>query len=233
METRFRVQHGDVTDQSLARARQRLREVGRPKPFARGAELMVVGDHSREVLLIESGAVKVILSNEDGSTLIVGMYGPGELVGELGVLDHRPRNATIVAQRPGHALHVPGRTFLELVNRDPDVRYLVDTTRRNRLDSADRFRLDVASKSVSIRIATQLLAYGKAYGESAGGELVIHDLSQEDLAHMVGAAKKSVERALRDLRLVNLVQTGRMRFVLPQPRLLESLLSRSNWRPGR
>jgi CRP/FNR family transcriptional regulator, cyclic AMP receptor protein len=222
-----------MTDQALHRARQRLREVGRVKSFARAAELMVMGEHSREVLLIESGAVKVILSTEDGSTLIVGMYGPGELVGELGVLDNRPRSATVVGQRAGHAVHIPGRIFLELVNRDPNVRQFVDTTQRIRLDSADRFRLDLASKSVLIRIAAKLLDYGRAYGESVGGELVIRDLSQDDLASMVGAAKKSVERALKDLRVVNLVQTGRMLFVLPRPDLLESLLRQSDWRPGK
>ena len=222
-----------MTDSSPLRARQRLRAAGRLKPFARGAELIVIGDHSREALLIESGAVKVVLSNADGSTLIAGMHGPGQLVGELGLLDNRPRNATIVGQRAGQAVHVPGKIFLELYYGDHDVRQLVDAARRTRLDSADQFRLDVASKSVPIRIAGQLLAYGKAYGDAVGGELVIHDLTQEDLAHMVGAAKKSVERALKDLRLVNLVQTGRMRFVLPQPALLESLLGQSNWRPGK
>ena len=194
---------------------------------------MVVGDHSREVLLIESGTVKVILSTEDGSILIVGMYGPGELVGELGVLDDRPRSATIVGHRSGRAVHVPGRVFLELVNRDQNVRQFVDTTRRTRLDSADRFRLDVASKSVSKRIAAKLLEYGRDYGELIDGRLVIGDLTQDDLAHMVGAAKKSVERALKDLRLVNLVHTGRMRFVLPDPDLLDSLLREPGWRPGK
>ena len=222
-----------MTDSAPQRARQRLRAAGRLKPFARGAELIVIGDHSREALLIESGAVKVVLSNADGSTLIAGMYGPGALVGELGLLDNRPRNATIVGQRAGQVVHVPGKIFLELYYGDRDVRQLVDAARRKRLDSADQFRLDVASKSVPIRIAGQLLAYGKAYGHAVDGELVIHDLTQEDLAHMVGAAKKSVERALKDLRLVNLVHTGRMRFVLPQPALLESLLGQPNWRPGR
>jgi CRP/FNR family transcriptional regulator, cyclic AMP receptor protein len=64
--------------------------------FAAGEVLLREGDPSDEVVLIEAGRAEVLRAAGDGSILL-GTVGPGEFIGEMGVLEGRPRSATVRA----------------------------------------------------------------------------------------------------------------------------------------
>lgn len=220
-----------VDDRVIRRVRQTLRGVGRPQSFRRGDFLMTAGAPSGEVLLIESGSVKVVLAAENGSELIAGIYGPGELIGELGVMSGRPRSATVVAHLDGSAVHVPRESFLRLLEHDRDILVLVNDTLRRRLHNADHRQLAIASRDVPTRVAAQLLAWAKAYGEDTGAGLLVRGLTQRDLAQVVTASEKTVESALKLLRSAGLLKTWRRSYLLPDPGLLEHLLDQPDWGP--
>ncbi|HWC80713.1 MAG TPA: Crp/Fnr family transcriptional regulator [Pseudonocardiaceae bacterium] len=211
------------------RALHCLRAVGSTRPFRRGEKLMQFGEPSDEVLLIELGLVKVILPDISGGVLISGMYGPGELVGELGVMYQRTRSATIMGHADGAACHIWGETFLDLVQRNQDVDRFVNATVVSRLDNADRARLELGFQTVPTRVATQLLAYGKISGERTSEGLLLRGLSQDDLAGAVGAARRTVELAVGTLRSLGLlVSRGRSAYLLPDPDRLEDQVEQ--WR---
>lgn len=226
-------QHDAVADQIIRRVSQTLRGIGRQQGFHRGDFLMRCGARSDEVLLIETGAVKAILSAENGAESILGIYGPGELIGELGVMNGRPRSATVIAYLDGVALHVPRTSFLRLFERDREVRTLVNDTLWRRLHNADRRQLALASLDVPTRVATQLLAWAKDHGVRAGTGLSVRGFTHRDLAQVVTASEKSVDAALKLLRSSGLLQTGRCWYMLPDPARLERLLGQPGWRPGR
>jgi CRP/FNR family transcriptional regulator, cyclic AMP receptor protein len=173
-----------------------------------------MGDRVDEVVLIESGVVKVILPTGTGSDVLTGLHGPGELLGELGVLHFQPRSATVVGHRNGIATHIGGPVFRELAYHDRDVHALVDATQRRRLHNADRRQLAVASMDVRSRVITQLTEWAASYGEWIDGDLTVRGLSHRDLAGAVLASEKHVDAVLRELRDAGLVGTGRMCFVL-------------------
>lgn len=221
-----------MDDQAIDRARHVLEAAGHPVRFRRGETLMSLGAHSDGVLLITSGSVKVVLTGDTGAQLVAGPYGPGELIGELGVLEHRPRSATVIAHRNGSAMHIPAAVFRALAGRDRDVLMLVNATLRDRLHNADRRQLAIASQHVATRVAAQLLAWAEAFGEPAGEGLMVRGITQGDLAKAVVASVKSVDLALKALRAEDLVRTGRLHYLLPDPASLANLLSRPDWRPG-
>ncbi|GAB3584979.1 hypothetical protein GCM10027445_61890 [Amycolatopsis endophytica] len=193
---------------------------------------MSFGAASDRVLLIESGTIKVILSEHNGAQVVTGPYGPGELIGELGVLEGRPRSATVVANQRGTAIRVPAQVFRDLAGRDQDVMVLINVTLRDRLHNADKRQLAIASQDVATRVATQLLAWARTLGEPAGAGLLLRGIPQSDLARAVVASEKSVDSALRALRADGLVSTSRLRFHLLDPNRLEYLLTQPRWRPG-
>ncbi len=194
---------------------------------------MASGRPSDEVLLIESGAVKVILASHNGSESILGFYGAGQLIGEMGVISGRPRSASVIAHFPGSATHVPANAFLRLLNRDRDTTLLVQDTLERRLRMADHRTLALASHDIPTRVGAQLLAWGKTCGERTRTGILIRGMTQRDLAQTITASVKSVEAALDDLRRRKLVETGRIQFVLPDPDRLESTLRTPGWRTGK
>ncbi|ONI78586.1 hypothetical protein ALI144C_27595 [Actinosynnema sp. ALI-1.44] len=210
-----------------------LREAGQRRSFDRADRLMTIGASSEEVLLIEAGAVKVLLSAGDGSELIVDLYGQGELIGELGVLSGRPRSATVVGHTAGAAVHIPGVRFRELARRHADVLLLVNETLDRRLRNADFRQLAMASREVPNRVAYQLLSWAKDHGERTPDGLRVQGITQRELAQSVNASDKSVDAALQLLRSDGLVRTGRLWYVLPDARRLAENLARPTWKPGR
>lgn len=217
-----------MSNQSVERAQAILREVGRPKPFRRGDILMSVGACSDEVLLIRSGTVKVVLTAENGAELIVGLYDSGELIGELGVLETRPRTATVIAQTNGSAIHVSAEVFRGLAEGDRDVQEMVASTLRGRLHNADNRQLAIASQDIPTRVARQLLAWATAYGEVVADGIEVRNITQRDVARAIVASVKSVDTVMKQLRADGMLRTERLRYTLLDPESLERRLGKPN-----
>lgn len=201
-------------DQRLASARATLHEHGRQVAFDRGDVLMAMGAHSDEVLLIESGIVKVLLPSDVGVDVFVGLHGAGSLVGDIGVLAAQPRSATIIGVRAGTATHVAAPVYRTLIGREATVRALADNAARERLRRADRKHLAVASRNVQERILQQLSDWANLCGETVADGIAVRGLTHRDLAGAVLASEKHVDAELRTLRAAGLVRTERMCFVL-------------------
>jgi len=222
-------------DHRLAdQVRTLLRNSGRPRPFRRGDVLIVEGAPADEVLLIETGKVKVVLHGSNGADSILGFYGAGELMGEMGVMGERPRSADVIARTPGVAVHVDAHTFRTLLRDHPSLSAYVTDVLSKRLFQADQRQRLHASFEVSVRVARQLLSWAQSSGEPAGeGGLRVKGLTQLEIAQFVTASAKTVDHVLKQLRADKLLETGRRSYVLPDPQLLERCLGDPDWRPGR
>jgi len=71
--------------------------------------------------VIMHGEVEVLADSADGHQEIVAVRGSNELIGEMAVLNNRPRNATLRAKGPVRALHIDSDTFISLVSENPAV----------------------------------------------------------------------------------------------------------------
>lgn len=212
--------------------RGKLRAYGRPAPFRRGELLCVAGEDSDEVLLIETGSVKVVLPGKNGVDSILGFYGPGAVLGEMGVLSGSSRSASIVARTHGRAVHVEGRRFLSLADEDPEVLRFVTDLLRHRLSLADKRQEYRASLDVPARLARQLLDLAREIGEPAGPGFVVRDVTQAELAQLVTASPKSIEYAVALLRQEGVLRTDRRYFQIVDAEVLERKLADPDWRPG-
>lgn len=201
-------------------ARDALRASGRRHQIDAGRPLAHQGDLGRMLWVIESGLVLATATHPSGHEAILGLRGDGELVGELAVLDGRPRSATVTALRPTVALAVAGDDFDDLLARDPTVsRALVDGLVA-RLRQADEMRIDQAAERVPVRLARCLLdlvdRYGASGDEDGAGRIEL-PLSQEDLAGLVGASRDAVAKTLKGWREAGLITTGRRRLGILDP----------------
>ncbi|MFC0436675.1 Crp/Fnr family transcriptional regulator [Kutzneria buriramensis] len=212
--------------------RAKLRTHGRAVPFRNGDLLCVAGDDSDEVLLIEAGSVKVVLPGQNGVDSILGFYGPGDVLGEMGVLWDRQRSASIVARTHGRAVHVDGARFLALAAEDPEVLRFVTDLLRERLWRADK-RLEYrASMDVQARLARVLLDLAREFGEPVGPGFGVRGVTQAELAQLVTASQKSIEHAVHLLRQDGVLITDRRYYQIVDADALERKLADPGWRPG-
>ncbi|MEV6230825.1 Crp/Fnr family transcriptional regulator [Saccharopolyspora shandongensis] len=211
-----------MQDDSRERGRLALRSAGRSASFRRGDRLIVAGSASVEVLLVEEGLVKAVLSDRDGAEPVVGLFGAGDLLGEIGVVGHRPRSAHIVALTSGIVVRVPGDVFRLMQQRDDDVRALLDESWWQRQRNADARQLS-QTRDVRTRVATTLLSWARAFGRPTESGLLMRGVSQLDIAQAVCASDKTVDAVLASFRASGLLRTGRLWYQVLDPQAMESL----------
>lgn len=208
--------------------------LGSRKRYAADSHLLTEGDRSSHVVIILQGWVTVSVATDRGATrLILGLRGPGELLGEMAALDNHPRSATVRALGPIEAQVISGDAFRRFLALYPRVSGLVMRQLTFRLRSADQERSALASLTVLQRLATRLMELSRAEpagpftpsassrGPSPAGT-VVH-LAQDELAATVGATREAVAKALRLLRTQQVVRTGNRMVEILDPALLALL----------
>jgi CRP-like cAMP-binding protein len=192
-----------------------LRTHGTARTFPRGQALFTEGDLGERVFMIERGWVTLRTHGPDGEEMILALRGPGEVVGEMSAFDGAPRTATAVAVGQVQAIVAPARTIASLLERDVAAANEFARILARRLRESDRQRLEYTVLDTLARVARRLLDLAERFGqETPEGLKVELPLSQEELASWCGASRESTVKALRTLREVGALTTGRRQVTL-------------------
>jgi CRP/FNR family cyclic AMP-dependent transcriptional regulator len=183
--------------------------------FRAGQALMHKGQVGDELMILMAGRVKITSTTAEGKEIVLDFRQPGDLLGELAVLDDRPRSSSVVALEPAEALVLAGREFRAVVEARPRIALELLRLLSRRFRDADRMRIEFASSQTLTRVAIRLVELAERYGEPTDGEVVIDlPISQEELAGWTGSSREAVAKALHTLREMSLVVTERRRIII-------------------
>jgi CRP/FNR family cyclic AMP-dependent transcriptional regulator len=191
--------------------RAALASAGREARYRQGATVFRVGDPGGFVVLITEGRAKVVASTAEGTEVLLGIRGPGELLGELAALDadDATRLASLVALEPLTCRLVPVDEFATFLEAHPLAMVELLRTMADRMRDAERRRVEAGAYSTSRRLAGLLAELSDTYGRPADDGIHVElPLSQQELAGLVGASRESVARAFKTLRDHDLVVTA-------------------------
>lgn len=197
-------------------AQQALFATGRQRRYPRDTRVFCEGDRSDSVIVIVDGRIKVTVTGVDGSETILGIRGPGALVGELGAIDETPRMASAVALEPLTVRLLTASEFREFIAQQPGAAFELVRMLVGRLREADRRRAEFGSYDTVARVAHLLADLVSTQEPAVTGEIAVR-LSQEEIAGLVGASRESVARALAALRARKVLATGRRTITLLDP----------------
>ncbi|MFE7190423.1 Crp/Fnr family transcriptional regulator [Kitasatospora sp. NPDC057541] len=201
-----------------------LRELGRlgtRRVYAPGEALMIEGEPGDRAALLLTGCVKVVATTEDGGEALLAVRLPGELLGELAVLDGEPRSASVLAVRTSTTREIGGPAFLDFLADRPAAALAVQRSVTRKLRSATRHRVDAGHGTGLARLARTLHTLLGSYGAPGEDGLRIDiPLSHADLAALARLSLASVERSLRTLRDQGAVRTSYRELVVRDPDLL-------------
>jgi CRP-like cAMP-binding protein len=200
---------GDAPDVAL------LREKGRARKFRSGATLFHEGDHSDWIGLVVSGRAKVFCFGADGRERVVAVVGPGEVLGELSAIDGAPRSATAAAIEPLGLAVLPATEFVDLLEQRPQATVAILRAVIGRLRDSDKRRVELGALDTLGRVGGLLIELAERYGEQVGNEIRIRlPLSQDELAGWAGASREAFVKALRRLRTLGWIETGRRQITI-------------------
>ena len=121
---------------------------GRRRVFGSGAELMRQGDVSESLHIIVTGHVRVTRSHPQIlGPVVLAELGPGDIVGEMGVLDHEPRSATVTALIPVETLELDAPTLAQTILEYPEAGVTLLRVLSRRLRSTDELMEQAAAES--------------------------------------------------------------------------------------
>ena len=184
------------------------------RTFYKGTDIFHKESTDRTLYLIASGRVRIYLPSESGREVTLNVCGPGEAIGELALLDGQPRSASAQALDDVVVYTLHHEEFARLLNTSPlaaaVIQVLAARLRRATDDTESLALVDVFG-----RLARRLLELAERYG--SGREI---ELSQTDLASLVGATRETVNRALGTFRQQGLIELRDQRIVILQPDLL-------------
>jgi CRP/FNR family cyclic AMP-dependent transcriptional regulator len=176
----------------------RLRSLLRCTAFPAGATIMTAEQPGEVAYIVLAGTLRVHVDQASGATVILAILGPGEIVGEMSLLDSAGRSATVMTMEEADLLWLDRVALQECVRTMPELAVNLIRVLSRRLRLANEQIQALATLDVNGRVARQLLAFADAYGEPAGsgGVRIPLRLTQTDLADLVGASRVRVNQAL-------------------------------------
>ncbi len=194
--------------------------------FAAGEMLVRRGEPGTSLIVLVQGRLRVGATSPEGRELTIGLLGPGSVLGDMAVLDGKPRSADVVAMTPGMALLLERVAVLPFLRERPELLMRLLLILCERLRRADAALEDLALASLATRLARVLLLLAAEHGAAGPGGTVIRlHLSQSDLAAQVGATREGVNRQLRRWREDGAIGEQDGNLVLAQPDALRALLT--------
>ena len=189
--------------------------------LGKGTVLFSEGDEGDHLYVIVEGKLKLGTSSGDGRENLLSVLGPGEMFGELSLFDTGPRTATATAVTDVRLLSLGHDKVIPWVTQHPQVALDLLGRLSQRLRRTNEVVGDLVFSDVPGRVAKALIDLGERFGkETSEGLYVNHDLTQEELAQLVGASRETVNKALADFAGRNWIRLdGRAVLILDVERL--------------
>jgi CRP/FNR family transcriptional regulator, cyclic AMP receptor protein len=165
----------------------------------KGEVLFHEGDAEARLYIVVSGKIKLGRSGSAGRENLLAVLGPGQMFGELSVFDPGPRSTTATAVTACEVRTLEHDELMGWLADRPEVAQSLLGQMAARLRRANDVVADLVFSDVPGRVAKALLDLADRFGRTADdGVHVHHDLTQEELAQLVGASRETVNKALAD-----------------------------------
>ncbi len=167
--------------------------------LGRGERLYQQGETGDCLYVVIAGKLKLTRSSTDGREVLVRVIGPGEMFGELAMFDPTYRTATATALTDSRLAMIAHDDLAAILADRPSVAMLLLRALAHRLSEVTDAATSLVFTDVPGRVARALLELADKFGEpQEDAILVAHDLTQEELAQLVGASRETVNKALAD-----------------------------------
>ncbi len=186
----------------------------------RGAAILRKGEPATGMIVLLQGRVRISLLSEEGKELTLRILGPGEVLGEISLLDGQPRSADVTALEDCVLLTVERTHFLSMLRGSTDqcmrlMTSLCERVRRTSVSLEEAVLLDLPA-----RLWLHLRRMAEEHGvPTPRGTLIAVRLSQGEIAALVGVSREAVNRQLKSWESEGRIANENGRLVLTKTNL--------------
>lgn len=168
----------------------------RQRVYPAGAIVVNEGDEAHGMFIVDTGALKVFVTEENGKEVTLSLLGPEDYFGELALLDEAPRSASVITVEKTTLLQISRAAFNEVIAANPACMQIIMRNLVGRIrELTDNVRA-LALIDVFGRISRVFDSMAEPEGEM---RIIRRRMTQQDLANLVGASREMVNRILREL----------------------------------
>ncbi len=213
----FRSMRPEEIDEILAFAVERR--------FPRGSTVFSKGEPGTSMMAVLAGRLRAINVSLEGKEVILNVIGPGEIVGEIAVLDGKPRSSDVVAAEDTTVIVVERRDFLPFLFRHESLMERLLVVLCDRLRRTSGALEEIALFDLPARLARLLVKLAADYGTplEGGGTRIGMKLSQRDLSNLVASTRESINKQLRVWREAGSIDLVDSHIVVLRPDMLKAL----------
>jgi CRP/FNR family transcriptional regulator len=200
----------------------RVAEVTVPRRFDAGEVVFREGDESDTCYIVRSGHVRAVREHQDGRSITLAQFGPGDIFGELAMFDNESRSATVEAIDKTEVIAILGGDMRRLLREHPDIAVKLLAALGRRLRETNERLARQSFQTVQSRVAAvlaQLVEAARAEGAGDGDVLITS--TQAELAQLAGSSRESASRFLAVLERAGIITQGRGKLVVHDPPALE------------
>lgn len=178
---------------------ENLRKLAKKETFGKDTTIFFQDDRSDSLYIVVSGAVKVFQTADDGQERVLNTLGPGEIFGELGLLDASGRSASVGTLEPTEVVTITNDDLRALVKSSPEVLWKIVEALCERVRQLSTETLDLSFRDVPYRILRVLIQATNKHGQlTDAGTLVSIDAKT-----LAGAVNCGADQAMRVLKRLN------------------------------
>jgi len=176
---------------------ERLQNSLEIREYPDGSIVVYKGDVGHVLYLILEGEVKVVLTSQEGKEIILNTLQAGDYFGEMSVLDHMPRSATIITMEPCRFMVITREVLIDQIRQHPKLALKLLSEMSRRLREANEQINSLAHLDVRGRVAQTIIKLSKkANTRTEEGLYVIARPVEKDIADMSGTSRETVSRIL-------------------------------------
>ena len=176
------------------------------------------------MVAVLSGTIRISVPSPDGKEVVLAILGPGELCGEIALLDGKERTADAKAATDCSVVVLERRDVLSFFAQHPDAWVRLIEVLCERLRTADQQMAEFALLPVPMRLAKALLRLATPDGHGLNGHATarVH-LTQRELGNVIGATRESVNKYLRAWQRKGCLRIADRLIVITNRAAVESL----------
>ncbi len=182
------------------------------------------GDAGNALLAILRGRIKISTLSEEGKEVVLNILGPGELFGEIALIDGKERTADAVVMEPSELLVIDAADFMPFLKQRPELCVRLLAVLCGRIRWVSDLYEDVVFLNLPARLAKHLLRLAEHFGHQVpDGTRISLKLSQQDLGNLMGTTRESINKVMGVWQSEGLLTMERGVITIRQPGALENL----------
>ena len=202
----------DLSDEEL----DQILKLSKTRNYLKNSMIILEEEYGDIVFAIKTGTVKITRVNDEGKEVILALLGPGEIFGELAILDGEARSANALAQEDCKLILINREEFLDILQHNFKISFRLMCELAKRLRKSDQQIEALSLSDAEHRIGVSLLNLAEDMGVIRKGRVTIQNLPfQQDIANMAGTSRETVSRVMKILENKNMISKVGHTLVIP------------------